>query len=391
MYQEQLSIEEYNHYEKMMVTAIESFEAVSKLHELIEKTSYKDFSKIEKSVYLTFEHHKQVNGDHSKELRISTESHSSSRRKEIALEGIGEWLTKIWEMIVNFFKKLGNFFKGSGSNTTYKVGEPKYKKDASQDKISLCVSKYLFPGDSPVPESCISNIIDYENNANFLLRLMEISFDRISLYKDFLDGKKDNETLLKEIKKVSLVVPPTTGQTSFSDGFLNYKSKTFFSDRYFELQVPSLFKKATNLSEVANMIKCKVSFKNADKQEIDNYRKNLDLSNFSHANMMSIVGKDHQIALGIGKKHESVFSKFEPFVRKVGGISIDSFKTVDDLERRFDESDIKRLSMQKNDIGSAAKALLSEVKLYMIINNVLCGASEHMNNFATTLANKMVE
>jgi hypothetical protein len=67
---------------------------------------------------------------------------------------------------------------------------------------------------------------------------------------------------------------------------------------------------------------CRATNKNADKQEIDNYRKNLVLSNFSHANMMSIVGKDHQIALGIEKKHESVFSKFEPFVRKVGGISI---------------------------------------------------------------------
>lgn len=95
--------------DKQISHAIESFCNALDLKVFVSKIPTKDYSPlVHQTVINTLDYHKKLNGDYSRSAGLESFSSSS---KQIALEGIGDWISRIWEAIKNFFSKITNWFK----------------------------------------------------------------------------------------------------------------------------------------------------------------------------------------------------------------------------------------------------------------------------------------
>ena len=129
---------EINQAFKQLDRGFEAYEVFNNLREVVKKNEVLTPS-LESSLNNTITFYKDVLGDHT--TSISLESYSDSKRKRtVAIEGIGDWLKRIWQSIINFFKRIWNWITGkkessSGSSNKDKVKEVKDKKEETEKAV----------------------------------------------------------------------------------------------------------------------------------------------------------------------------------------------------------------------------------------------------------------
>lgn len=129
---------EINQAFKQLDRGFEAYEVLNNLREVVKKNEVLTPS-LESSLNNTIIFYKDVLGDHT--TSISLESYSNPKRKRtVAIEGIGDWLKRIWQSIINFFKRIWNWITGkkessSGSSNKDKVKEVKDKKEETEKAV----------------------------------------------------------------------------------------------------------------------------------------------------------------------------------------------------------------------------------------------------------------
>lgn len=129
---------EINQAFKQLDRGFEAYEVLNNLRKVVKKNEVLTPS-LESSLNNTITFYKDVLEDHS--TSISLESYSNPKRKRtVAIEGIGSWLKRIWESIINFFKRIWNWITGkkessSGSSNKDKVKEVKDKKEETEKAV----------------------------------------------------------------------------------------------------------------------------------------------------------------------------------------------------------------------------------------------------------------
>ena len=183
--------EGFEDFHRSTTNAFSAVQTMDKLQRVIKKCSNENYSLIEKTVQITYSYNKQLVGDFSKNLIIGTENFSLSKRRSIALEGIGDWISKIWEMIINFFKKIWNWIIGKKTQNAYKdviiKGPEKYNAEVAK----IILEQFLFPGDNL--NDYKSNYLKFSSVKFYCLDLIEDNVLRFELYEDFLQQKIDKK------------------------------------------------------------------------------------------------------------------------------------------------------------------------------------------------------
>ena len=183
--------EGFEDFHRSTTNAFSAVQTMDKLQRVIKKCSNENYSLIEKTVQITYSYNKQLVGDFSKNLIIGTENFSLSKRRSIALEGIGDWISKIWEMIINFFKKIWNWIIGKKTQNAYKdviiKGPEKYNAEVAK----IILKQFLFPGDNL--NDYKSNYLKFSSVKFYCLDLIEDNVLRFELYEDFLQQKIDKK------------------------------------------------------------------------------------------------------------------------------------------------------------------------------------------------------
>lgn len=123
---------------KQLERGFEAYDVLSNLRTVIKKNNTLSPG-LESSLNQTVLFYKDILGDYS--TNISLESYNDSRvKRSVALEGIGDWLKRIWQSIINFFKRIWNWLTGkkessSGSSNKDKAKEVKDKKEETEKAV----------------------------------------------------------------------------------------------------------------------------------------------------------------------------------------------------------------------------------------------------------------
>lgn len=360
--------EGFEDFHRSMTNAFSAVQTMDKLHRVIKKCSNENYSLIEKTVQITYSYNKQLVGDFSKNLIIGTENFSLSKRRSIALEGIGDWISKIWEMIINFFKKIWNWIIGKKSQNAYKdvliKGPEKY--NAKVAKIIL--EQFLFPGDNL--NDYKSNYLKFSSVKFYCLDLIEDNVLRFELYEDFLQQKIDKKRLIMELKKIGFRRNSYSKRTT-SKHYIEAEISPLFTDCEVFFQLPNYTEiDENNFKDIENISKASFKIKKLNKEEIEKFRESLDFSKAP----MSEVNNFHGSVMGTEREYEkeknATFKKVEVFskrMEKPKDLS-ELIKSID-KEKKDNNKEEEWLKDLKDDYLSVGKALLNEGKsAYEIIS-----------------------
>ena len=131
-----LEYNEINQAFKQLERGFEAYDILSGLKSIIKKQDTLTPA-LESSLNKTVLFYRDILEDYS--TNISLENYSDNKiKRSIALEGIGDWLSKIWKAIINFFKRIWNWLTGkkeSPSSSSSKVEEA--EKSVEEAKKSV--------------------------------------------------------------------------------------------------------------------------------------------------------------------------------------------------------------------------------------------------------------
>lgn len=364
----------FNEYCKMLQTALESFKIVYKLHDTIKNTPAKDFEKIQKSVNLTFEHHKVLNGDYSKSLNFTCEEYGYLKQRQVALEGIGSWLSKIWQMISNFFKKIWDFLFGKKERAkvsfTYKK-VPDTKRN--NENVKKILEHFIFLGDSPSDYN--RNSLEYTKILNSISDQMEYSLNRCMEYEECLTGKLKIEDLAENLKRNSKINLASMGFKS-----INGKDKetvvgescVIFGDITANIELPNF----TNLKkeDLSNILKFYGNqnkiIRFEEEEKLEKFRKDT-VFNETVDGVNDLLNKFTKNITFSKKEKEKIEKEAEPFVKK---IAQDNFfernknKIENQIENQSSEEDrLKNLPGLMADVG---KGFIAEIRHFNNLTNL---------------------
>lgn len=374
-----LQNEGFEDYCTAMQNAFTAFGIMNRLHDVVKRCSNENYSLVEKTVLLTHDYSKQLVGDFSPNLSIGTEHFTPNKRKSIALEGIGDWLSKIWIAIKEFFKKIYNFLTGRNveSKTAEKV-KAIAKEKASELAKSL-MGDFLMEGDNPNDYS--KRLQQTRSVLYKILDHMDYSLSRCEIYEKFLAGNTELKNLISELKRRETNQVGSSGfavdATLKNEFTLNVVSHVIYTDAIVRLETPN-FRTLTedNFKDILKYYGKNNKNENLpgpEKEKLEKFRENLtfDVDDSKLNGFVEELNKEIEL---IKKDFLKISNEAKKFTKKISVIDLDDLlknKTREEIFKELttpdEEDEVEKLPGL---LGVAGKGFMAEIRLFMQLEGI---------------------
>ncbi len=378
----------FEDYCTAMQNAFTAFGIMNRLHGVVKRCSNENYSFVEKTVLLTHDYSKQLVGDFSPNLSIGTEHFTPNKRKSIALEGIGDWLSKIWKAIKEFFKKIYDFLTGRNveSKTAEKVKA--ISKDRASRLAKSLMGDFLMEGDNPNDYS--KRFQETRSVLYKILDHMEFSLSRCEIYEKFLAGETKLKDLIIELTKRETNRANSPGfavdATLKNEFTLNVVSSAIYTDVVIHLETPNF----RTLSEDNFKDILKYYGKNnksenlpgPEKEKLNKFRENLTFD----VDGSKLNGFIEELNKEIGlftKEYSKISNEAKKFTKKISVLDLDDLmknKTTEEILKELNTPD-KEDEVEKLPglLGVAGKGFMAEIRFFMQLESIVAWTLNMIN------------
>ena len=380
--------ESFEDYYRAMQNGFTAIETMYKIHRVIKRSSNESYKSIERTVQLLHGYSKELVGDYSKDLMVGTEGFSSSKRREVALEGIGDWLSKIWNAIKEFFKKIYDFL--TGRNVETKTAE-KIKaafNDKSSKLAKSLMGDFLMEGDSP--NDYQRRFLQMQSVLYKILDHMDYSLSRCEIYEKFLAGQIKLKNLIDELKRRETNHVGSSGFTidaaSKNEYTINVISPAIYTDVVVHLEIP-YFRNLTehNFKDILKYYGKNNKSENLpgpEKQKIKTFRENLTFD-VDASKLNSFIDEVNKEIGKISKTYLDIKGEGTKFTKKISVIDLDDLiknkdpkEILKELNTPDEQDEVEKLPGL---LGVAGKGFMSEIKFYMQLEGIIVWILDMIN------------